>query len=76
MPREPDLREIADWKEHPVTKWWFEKMQVDAEKMSGLRVDVDLENAGKTAMRAAYSEGLRAGFAWAVNWEPEREEEA
>lgn len=72
--REPTDREIADWKESPVTLWWFEKMQDEFSKLTAERPPVWLDDPGKTAMHAAQAEGLRAGFVWAVNFNAEREE--
>ena len=73
--REPTDREIADWKESPVTKWWFERMQDEFSAAMPSRPAVNMNDPGATAMQAAFHEGQRAAFAWAVNFEAERAEE-
>jgi hypothetical protein len=74
--REPTDREIADWKESPVTDWWFKRMQDEFTVIAAERPPVFMDDPGKTAMYAAQAEGLRAGFAWAVNFNAERKGEA
>ena len=74
--REPTDREIADWKESPVTRWWFERMQDEFSAAMPTRPPVDLNDMGKTAMHAAFHDGQRAAFAWVVHYQAEREEKA
>ena len=73
MQREPTDREIADWKESLVTRWWFTRMQDEFSALTAERPPVFMDDPGKTAMHAAQAEGLRAGFVWAVNFEATRE---
>ncbi len=78
MPREmqPTEAEIEDWKQNPVTQWWFGQMQDEFGRLAELKAVVDINNPGRTAMSAAFTEGMRQGFAWAVNFEAEREKQA
>lgn len=74
----PELKEAIDeWKANPITAWWFDRMQEEATTMlgrEGLKPIVDISDPGRTAMSAAFIEGVREGVAWAVNFEPEEQE--
>jgi hypothetical protein len=51
-------------------------MQDEFTVIAAERPPVFMDDPGKTAMYAAQAEGLRAGFAWAVNFNAERKGEA
>ena len=69
IPFEKD--ELDEWKANPITRWWFGKMQQQFDEIAEIQPIVDMTSVDRTALSAVHAKGVREGFIWALNFDPE-----